>query len=49
MTQNATLEATKAELTIRKASEDRFMVECNSISTEKGLQFIYFFYIIHVS
>jgi nucleoprotein TPR len=35
-TQTATLEATKAELAIRKASEDRFMMECTSITVEKG-------------
>jgi hypothetical protein len=46
MTQNATLEATKAELTIRKASEDRFMLECNSITSEKGIS-VPFFFCVH--
>lgn len=38
-TQTAALEATKADLAIRKASEDRFMLECTSITAEKGTYF----------
>lgn len=42
-TQTITLEATKADLAIRKASEDRYVVECNAIAAEKGYYSLFFF------
>ena len=39
-TQTATLEATKSELAIRKASEDRLALEFSAINAEKGTSII---------